>query len=564
MDDVARKALIKKFGDAKNFDSNYSEPNRLWFVEKLIRKLESEGLNDAAVEQKTGEVVQKATAVVKANRDFPLALTADGNGRFTARALRATRLHRVEILYGAIAFNRQFVEPQHLEYLIFTAKRRFHGFCRMYFWVNPNGPYFNYRSKCKEPNVNWRVNEDAGPFWERLSPTSSFTFKLKPQAGGAVEPVTALAKIFVKKPTICKSNLLDCSTVASLIFMESLREAKNPNGFLNKLASKGANYLLIHQLGFPPHANFYQDVSDEGVMEIVGAPAVDLQNCDHVYIFNHPLYKTFRPKGSWRGEHALVYTAGDRNHKSRKGYVFGGHGKDGTLFEFYDEFLSKLKSHLNIARQLMAGHLAFMRGGAPAIVPGTVVEAEHDVVIGGDPAARYRLLEYDKNVEAKDYTRIPTKTTKKPKRGTPAFVVVQSKTEHVFYLDQAGEPDEDVLLDRTVKKTIAEITATGKLEFPIKFRRLVPPVPGATPDSIYADYSWGVEYLDPSTGTAKMWSFHEVIGGVRVRRKELTHEDLFQSPFSLFTKKGADLKVSRPKVNFGAAHQSFLTTNGAF
>ena len=40
-------------------------------------------------------------------------------------------------------------------------------------------------------------------------------------------------------------------------------------------------------------------------------------------------------------------------------------------------------------------------------------------------------------------------------------------------------------------------------------------------------------------------------------------EDLFRSPFALFTKKGTDLRVSQPKVDFDEGHQSFLSANGA-
>ena len=94
--------------------------------------------------------------------------------------------------------------------------------------------------------------------------------------------------------------------------MESLLEASNHDRFLKKLASRGTGYLIIHQLGFAASPNFYKDPTGEGVMQLVGIPAVNLQNGDHVYIFNHPLYKTFRPTGSWRGEHALVYSVGDQ------------------------------------------------------------------------------------------------------------------------------------------------------------------------------------------------------------------------------------------------------------
>src|SRR5262245_12621584 len=254
MDDKTRRSLIKALSISKGFDSSYSGPNRLWFVEKLIRRLETEGLGDGAVEQKTSELVQKAKAIVKANRDFSVALTSTGNDRFSKRALKNMRRHRVEILYGAIAFDHQFVEPQHLNYLLFIAKRRFHGICRMRFWVNPNVKksnrqgYFTYPTYCSA-DQRYRVNEDAEPFWERQFPPGDYPIKLEPQPNGALDPVVALTKIFVKKTGPCKVNVLDCSGVASLLFMESLLEAKDRDRFLKKLASKGTGYLIIHQLG---------------------------------------------------------------------------------------------------------------------------------------------------------------------------------------------------------------------------------------------------------------------------------------------------------------------------
>jgi hypothetical protein len=563
MDDKKRKSLVADLVFDEEFNSDYSVDNQFWFVDKLVRKFEAQGLTDEKIKQETIKLIQKATAVVKSNQDFSLALTADGNSRFTGRVLREMRKHRVEILYGAVAFNAEFVDPAHLKYLLFIAKRRFHGICRMYFWVNPNSQgYFRYPSACKT-NQDWRENEDAGPFWEPLSPPNDTPIKLKPQNTGDVDPVTALKKLFVTKTDPCKGNLLDCSTTASIIFMESLLEAKNPGTFLKKLASKGSDYLIIHQLGRAGTTNFDQDKSDEGILTIIGRPATDLQVGDHVYIYNHPLYKTFRPTGSWRGEHSLVYISGDRNHKSRKGYVFGGHGKTGTLYQFYDAFLTELISHLAIARQLMVAHLAFMRGGAAAIAPGTVVEEEHAVKVGGNPPIAFRLLQYDKNVQAKDYTKVPSKKSKKPKRGTPAFVVIQSKTENEFYLDQIDDPDEDKPLDKNLKKTIASVVSAGELKFPIKFKRLQVPPSGASPAVIFQLESWGVTYLNRATNKEDFWQFFVRQNG-ELTIKNLTHDELFQSPFGLFTKKGTDLRVRQPKVDFGSAHQNFLNSNGAF
>src|SRR5215470_12845108 len=188
MDDKKRQSLIKALAGAKNFDSNYSAPNRLWFVEKLIRGFEAEGVADNSIEQKTRDIVQQAKTVIKANRDFSLTLAAGGNSRFTTRAIRERRKHRVEILYGSIAFNRRFIEPQFLNYLLLIAKRRFRSICRMSFWVNPNGQYFSYPHRCKT-DQHWRVNEEAEPFWERQSPPKDVPLELKAQASGSTDPI---------------------------------------------------------------------------------------------------------------------------------------------------------------------------------------------------------------------------------------------------------------------------------------------------------------------------------------------------------------------------------------
>ncbi len=37
-----------------------------------------------------------------------------------------------------------------------------------------------------------------------------------------------------------------------------------------------------------------------------------------------------------------MFSSGDRNHRSQKGFVFGGHGKNGTLYQFYNDFVKEL------------------------------------------------------------------------------------------------------------------------------------------------------------------------------------------------------------------------------
>jgi hypothetical protein len=575
MDPKARKKLVDDFVDPKkkNFEATFSKGNQRWFVEKVLGGALAAGQADAAATAKVRDVIIKSRAIAVAQRDFALALTAGDNARFSKRLLAAMRKHRVEILYGAIAHNTELAEPARLGYLLLTAKRRFRAICRMYCWVNPNGQgYFRYPHRCPADQT-WRVNEDAKPFWEPFHPPPAFglPIRLKLQANGDRDPVTGLSKMFVRKDNACKGNLLDCSSVAALLFMDAVNEAKDPAKLLKKLATF-ANYMQIKQLSLPGGATFQEDGTAEGMMEQLARPARDLQVGDHMYIFNHPLYKTFRPTGSWRGEHSLVYISGDRNYKSQSGFVFGGHGKNGTLYQFYDAFVSELKTHLAFARQLMTAHLAFMRGGAAAILPGTVLEEEHPVSVDrvdpatGNrvwaPAVPFRMLSYDAAVKARDFTKVPTRTNRKPKAGPAGFLVLQSKTEDVFYLDGVEKHNEDISLEKNIKKTIGEVWPPGKTHFAIKFVRVAPAPAGSSAVVRYDPKQWGVVYADLSAAAAKTWPFF-VADGAKMKRKELTLDDLFDSPFNMFVKAGSEVRVTQPKVNFTPAHQTFLTTNGA-
>jgi hypothetical protein len=584
VNDAQRRKLTDDLVDPKkrNFESQLSIDSQRWFVEKLVAGYTAAGKSDPDITTSVGGVVKKAKQIAHDNKDFALALTADGNGRYTKRLLADMQRHRVDILYGAIAHDPELAEPARLPYLRFIAKRRLRAVCRMYVWVNPNSQgYFQYPHYCNDPPIpgdtgyhNWRVNEDAAKFWTRRDVHRGIPLQLAVQVGtGKVEPVESLNKLFIRKSVICKGNLFDCSTTASIAFMDALQEASDPDKLLRKLASKNASYLLIHQLGFAGTTNFAEDTSDEGVMKKIGRAPIDLQVGDRLYIYNHPLYTTFRPTGSWRGEHAFVYTSGNRNYRSKFGFVFGGHGMNGTLYQFYDKFLNDLKAHLALARRLLLAHLAFMRGGAPAIAPGTVIEETHPISIdalnpatGGydyAAAAPYRMLQYDMTVRARDFSVPPTKTKRKPKAAQPGFLILQSTTDDVFYLDEIQAQDEDKKLNNQLKTTIAQVWPAGKTSHAIKFFRLTAAPAGATPDVRYAPENWGVQYVDRSTSTRKPWPFFEEVDGV-VKRKELTLDDLFDSPFGLFVKGGTDMLVYQPKVDLGAAHQTFLTTNGAF
>src|SRR5215218_6301547 len=162
MDDKKRRALIKELSVAKNFEPSYSEQNRRWFVEKLIRGHEAAGLPDDQVESKTRGVVALSKGIVTSKRDFQLKIKLDKEFPGTERS---NRPRRVEVLYGLIATDPQFADVPNEAFLAFMAARRYRAAARMEVYVNALG-YFVYPGACPA-NPTFRVNVDATPFWER-------------------------------------------------------------------------------------------------------------------------------------------------------------------------------------------------------------------------------------------------------------------------------------------------------------------------------------------------------------------------------------------------------------
>jgi hypothetical protein len=569
MDAAKKKKLIDSLSLATKFDENLSEDGRLWFLDRAIRTYEAAGKTDTQITTDTPLLVTAAKARVAADRDFDGGLKALGNARFGADALKMTRRHRVEILYGAIAHEPEFAKATQREYLLFIAKRRFRVFARIYFWVNPNSQgYFRYPHKCPL-DQRWRVNEDAAlTFWVPEVAGSDLPIKFKP--AGDADPDAAIAALYVTKPA-CTGNLFDCAVVTDITFIDSLRAAKTPATFL---AAMPAEYLKIKHMDSSEFAQKPADTKNPLQKVRVPMPPRDLQVGDHCYIYNHPLYKAFRPTGSWTGEFSFVFISGNRDHRSQKGFVFGGHGMNGTLYQFYNAFVKELATYLTLARNLARAHLTYMAGGAAAIAPSTAVELEDDVIVVNHvtgsplPAARHRLIEYDASILARDFTKVPTRSTPKPRTRSPGFLAVHSKSKHTFYFVKIDSPDEDKSLMTNLKKKIADLPTPRTAKFPIKIQRLTAPAAGATLAEIYAIEHWGVAYVDRATSTEKFWAFFETKGGV-LKRKELTTDkgepspDLFDAPFHPFTSASSDIEVYLPRVEFGP-HRAFLAGTGAF
>jgi hypothetical protein len=537
MDEKKKKDLIKKLSGEKDFDKDYSAANRRWFVDKLIRVFEAQGQSDAQIEQKTATTIRDAKTVVKAKRDFRIGF------RTEEKFARTNRKRRVEILYGAIAHHPEFTTSANAKFLDYIARRRYRTIARMELFVNPNSRgFFRYPETCPA-DQRWRVNVDANGHWDRVAGSKTgLPQTIKPQAGGDVDPVASINKLYVSKKDPCKGNLFDCAVTLSIIFMDSLQESRKPNDLLKALHGRGNPYLSIIHINIGSH--FLTDNSANSMFEKLHHPPEDIQIGDHVYIFNHPLYKLFNPTGSWRGEHSLLANCGNRKVESEDGLVFVGHGMVGTVHKFYNKLLLELQTLLYRAYRIGKLFLEYKRTNGSSQPASKVSFSDHVLTDPGGGTRNARLYHFDIDFKFNDYQKTPTRQNKKPQRTEHGFVIVHLTSENKFGIHE--------------KKSIADALADQPLVNIIPFDR-VPHDPG---EELYDAAYWSIFYPDPTTGIITHFPVFNVHRNTVVIR-QVTLKDLFNVPFAKADPAATGAHMTRPRVDFGSAYQSFLTTNGA-
>ncbi|MEU1268503.1 hypothetical protein [Streptomyces sp. NPDC005799] len=543
MDAVAKRALVKKLAVAVNFHKNYAARGREWFIDRLIREMEAEipTPSDAVITSKVTEVVTKSKAVVKGKENYSLGIKL---GSSLAK-IQAGR--RIEILYGIIASHSALVEPANGDMLDWIARRRLRGVTRMDFYVNPNTQgYFRYPDRCPAAKGVWRLNVDAQPFWGSLAGSDTpapgiYYFPLKRPAGGDPDYLKAISKVFTAKENACDGNLVDCGLACGAVLLDTLVEAKDAPKLLKKVDSRGPKSLGIHSTTRETPESMILDTGTEGLFERGPVLVDDLQVGDHAYIFNHPLYKVFKPTGSWTGEHSLVYGCGDRGVRSRKGIYFGGHGKEGTVYDFYDDFLAELQTHLHRSYRIAAIFLNFKKNGSPApsISDATTWTSPDGSTVPLD------LHQFDVGFRYRDFQKTPTKAKSQPEISETGFAIGHFPTLNVFLI---AKP-----------RKIIEIVAANDFPEAIPFER---PGPNPGGPAQFEPTDWKIVYKDRSTNADKHYDLFTRAKG-KLTFQPLTIDELFDSPFAKPDPKKEEILATRPRVDTSAAYLSFLRTNGA-
>jgi hypothetical protein len=544
--ETQKVAIISALGSNVHFNREYSQINRNWLIRHMIEYYSAHGVADGVVRSTVQTFLTTCKTIVDSKQNFTIGVP------FGAAIVRAKKARRVEILYGALAANPDLSVSANANLLDFIVKRRYRSVMRMDYFVNPNGQgYFRYPGTCSTSGGNYQVNIDATAYWKRYA--MQYFKTLTPPA--PLLPIINIEKLFIRKSLPCEGNLLDCARVLTVVFMDSLFESHDKNVLLPYLVAKpdftypvpGSSpvvtvnfaYLGICHPHEEPIVQFITDKSAEGLFSKSTIPPADLQVGDHVYIYNHPLYKVFNPNGSWRGEHALVYDLNDRNYRSRNGFLFGGHGKEGTLYQFYSAFMQELKTHIERTYAIAKVHLEFRQTGV--ISDGTHTIPGGTVIISTTITGT-KIFEYHKTISYTDYeNRGRTRTQSQ-------FVIAHMNGQpYLFRIDK--------------ETTTAALIAKGQLTDPIPLKRRTDPAPGSSSTDDYNPEFYSIVYRKPSSTTDELYDLFQRVSS-RIRLKQIDITELFADPF-MVTPGTSNLITTQPRSDASAAYQTFLRAHSA-
>jgi hypothetical protein len=547
--DAQKLQIVSTLGVATNFVTSYSQINRDWFVRHMIEHYASSGIADASIEPTVTTFLQTCKTIVTAKMNFIIGVV------FSSAILRTTLSRRIQIIYGALAAKPDLALPANSNFLDFIIKRRFRAVMRMDYFVNPNYQgYFRYPSSCSTVVGNqYKVNDDATAFWTPFRYFRGIYFNISPPppVGPPAGSVFSIEKLFTRKTAPCEGNLLDCARVLSIVLMDSLFEAINKNTLLDYLnakpdftitptgsATQRHPYMAICHPNSDVNANFIMDNTSESLFSKTNVVAADLQVGDHVYIYNHPLYKVFSPNGDWSGEHALVYDMGNRGYTTTAGFVFGGHGKEGTLYQFYSAFMQKLKTHLEKVYKMAKIHLEFRQMGP--VTDGINFLSSGSVNVQTSTTG-WRIFEYDVPFSYVDY-----ENGGRTAYGGRFLIGHESGFPHTFWIDK--------------EITAAAFFVNGGSKEPVVFERQST-APSPTNDVIgYHPQYYSIQYILHGTGAIELYNLFD-FSTERLRINQITMAQLFNDPF-IIVPGTSNLVATQPKVDTSTTYLNYLRTQG--
>jgi hypothetical protein len=488
MNEADRKKLIAEIlSIPTNFELSLADEGRHWFIDRLIRSLEtgSPPTPDADIPTRVRTIVAatKTIAIAKSPIKLKIPIETSHKGWHGTTFPR-----RIEIIYGAIATDPSLAESANEKQLDLVIRRRYRCVARMDLWVNSGSdpPLFQYPDETCE---DYRINQATLASWNAATPHRSSTGETLPRwtlrIAGAAPLVPAVDKLWAFPTAQCEGNVLECATALSIVLIDSLLETRDPEAFLRGLNSRGPTHLAICNPTLNDAIpNFVLDRDARQVFTSVHGSMDDLQVGDYVYVWNHPLYPVFQPAGVWSGEHAVVVSCGNRDQ--RTGFKVSGHGVlPMTIAELHANLLKTLQTFLDAMYVVGVQFLTFLDA---ALSVSDVLFQQRQVMVGGRLRDTHFYL-FNRSVTYTNYTLDPVTSN-----SWPRFLIV-----YVPELQEFGFHRSPVM---------ADALADPHNVIPFDLYRSVPPAEQFDP------VNWGIRYPDPITGEDLVWPLFRRDNGV--------------------------------------------------
>lgn len=276
---------------------------------------------------------------------------------------------------------------------------------------------------------------------------------------------------------------------------------------------------------------------DHALFEQLTIKASDLQVGDHIFVLNHPLYRLYYPTGAWGGEHSFVMEIGSRDSASstfRTTLKVAGHGLNNTLLGMGDEMLEWNNIVLATLQSLTRIHLDYLKtNGRKSTAKVKFITRKEDKI---DVNVFEYSVPYTYSVVLNGKSKSVTKTKGfviKERVSSPdsAFLVFNNDGTNSI-LDPQNPPE--------VFLVVVFIGANSSEQFTLS--------------------RWAVPYYNAQTTSLET---HPLFENDNKTTKMLTFDDLVKSKPFFLTDDTGDVYVTRPRVDFNAAYQTFLKNIGA-
>jgi hypothetical protein len=234
MSDPVKELQSKRELFARPLDAS----GRAWFTRRVVAHVKATNEPD---------VTAAATARMTKAKGLAEARLATGRKSLVDDLDRATQNEvRTRIVYGALGtFPPVFLEGAGNDPLLdFIVGRRLRSLQRMLSYVNPN----DSRAIIGYPPTltTSQVNKQSKSLWEGVSIDGSkrlYPFVLS--AAGRAKPKEAIESLFLKNSRKTDRTLIDCPAAITLVHMDALLAAHDPDKLARALAADRNTYLAI-------------------------------------------------------------------------------------------------------------------------------------------------------------------------------------------------------------------------------------------------------------------------------------------------------------------------------